>query len=134
MSDPRYDQLAKYLVEYSIHLKAGERVLIDAFDASDEAVIALIRAVRSKEGVPFVQLHRAKIARELALGVSQSQLDVCRAVALVRMKKMQAYVALRGGHNMTELIDVPEANMALTAEMMRPVLDCRINKTKWVVL
>ncbi|QQY08230.1 MAG: aminopeptidase [Candidatus Xiphinematobacter sp.] len=134
MSDPRYDQLAKCLVEYSIHLKAGERVLIDAFDVSDEAVIALIRAVHSKGGIPFVQLHRSKIARELALTVSQSQLDVCRAVALVRIKKMQAYIALRGGYNTTELIDVPKDNMALIAGMMRHVVDCRVNKTKWVVL
>jgi len=134
MRDPRYNQLAKRLVEYSIRLKAGERVLIDAFDVSDEVVIALIRAVRSRGGIPFVQLHREKIARELALGITQSQLDVCQAIALVRMEKMQAYIALRGGDNMMELVDVPETNMALIAGMMRPVLDCRVNKTKWVVL
>jgi len=134
MRDPRYNQLAKRLVEYSIRLKAGERVLIDAFDVSDEVVIALIRAVRSRGGIPFVQLHREKIARELALGITQSQLDVCQAIALVRMEKMQAYIALRGGDNMMELVDVPETNTALIAGMMRPVLDCRVNKTKWVVL
>src|SRR6185437_3618591 len=134
MRDPRYNQLAKRLVEYSIRLKAGERVLIDAFDVSDEVVIVLIRVVLSRGGIFFVQLHREKIARELALGITQSQLDVCQAIALVRMEKMQAYIALRGGDNMMELVDVPETNMALIAGMMRPVLDCRVNKTKWVVL
>lgn len=134
MNDPRYDQLAQHLVEYSVCLKSGERVLIDAFDAPDEAVIACIRAVRAKDSIPFVQLHHAKIVRELALSASRSQLEVCQAVELVRMKHMQAYIALRGGYNMTELADVPEANMALTSGIMRPVLDYRVDKTKWVIL
>lgn len=134
MKDPRYDQLAEVLVGHSTQLKAGERVLIDAFDVPDEIVIAIVRAVRSKKGIPYVQLHHSKINRELALGATEAQLEVSRTIDLARIKKMQAYIALRGTHNMTELADVPEANMHLIAGMLRPVLDHRINKTKWVVL
>jgi aminopeptidase len=50
------------------------------------------------------------------------------------MKKMHAYIAVRGSHNITELSDVPEEKMRLIAGRMRPVMDWRINKTKWVVL
>lgn len=134
MNDPRYDQLAEILVGYSIQLKAEERVLVDAVDVPDEAVISIIRAIRAKKGIPYVQLHHSRISRELALGISRSQLEVSHTVELTRMKKMQAYIALRGTHNMTEMADVPDANRTLIAGMLRPVMDYRVNKTKWVVL
>ncbi|MFZ4598058.1 MAG: aminopeptidase, partial [Terrimicrobiaceae bacterium] len=41
---------------------------------------------------------------------------------------------VRGSHNITEMSDVPEEKMRLISGGMRPVLDWRINKTKWVVL
>jgi aminopeptidase len=53
---------------------------------------------------------------------------------LMRMKKMHAYIALRGSHNITELSDVPVDRLKLLGKKMRPVLDQRVQKTKWVVL
>jgi aminopeptidase len=50
------------------------------------------------------------------------------------MKKMDAYIALRGSNNVTELSDVPVEQMKLLTKKMRPVIDQRVKKTKWVVL
>jgi aminopeptidase len=50
------------------------------------------------------------------------------------MRKMDAYIALRGSNNVTELSDVPAKQMQLMAKRMRPVQDQRVKKTKWVVL
>lgn len=134
MHDPRLDKLAHLLVHHSTKLKKGEAVLIDLFDVPEEMGIALIRAVREVKAIPFVQVHRARISRELALGTSEEYLTIASSLELARMKKMHAYIALRGSHNITEMSDVPEDNMRLIAGKMRPVLDWRINKTKWVVL
>jgi len=134
MKDPRFSELAKVLVRHSTQIKPGENVLIDAFDIPDEMVIALIREIRARGGVPFVQTHHARIGREIALGVTESALDISCELELARMKKMQAYIALRGSHNINETSDVPEKHMRLISQKMRPVLDYRINKTKWVVL
>jgi aminopeptidase len=53
---------------------------------------------------------------------------------LARMKKMNAYIAMRGSHNVTELADVPAEKMRLIGKKMRPVQDQRVKRTKWVVL
>jgi len=53
---------------------------------------------------------------------------------LARMRKMDAYIAVRGSNNITELSDVPVKQMQLMAKKMRPVQDQRVKKTKWVVL
>lgn len=134
MHDIRFDKLAKLLVEYSIRLKRNENVLIEAFDTPDEMTIALIRAARKVGGVPFVQTYHARVNRALALEASDRQLNLLASHELARMKKMDAYVAVRGSNNITELSDVPVEKMKLLAKKMRPLQDQRVKKTKWVVL
>jgi aminopeptidase len=134
MHDARFDKLAKLLVEYSIRLKRNETVLIEAFDIPDEMTIALIRAVRKAGGTPFAQTYRTRVNRALALEASDRQLNLMASHELTRMKKMNAYIAVRGANNITELSDVPPEKMKLIGRKMRPVQDQRVKKTKWVVL
>ncbi|PYL81606.1 MAG: aminopeptidase, partial [Verrucomicrobia bacterium] len=123
MYDARFDKLAKILVEYSIRLKRNETVLIEAFDVPDEMTIALIRAARKAGGMPFVQVYHARVNRALALEASDKQLSMLASHELARMKKMDAYIAVRGSNNITELSDVPVDTMKLIAKKMQPVQD-----------
>jgi aminopeptidase len=134
MNDPRIDLLAKNLIGFSIALKKGERVLIDAFEVPDDMVVALVRAARAVGAVPLVQTHRTRIARELARGAQEEALEVQSRIQLAQMKSMQAYIALRGGENAMEMSDVPADKMKLVSKKLKPVLDWRVNKTKWCVL
>lgn len=134
MHDPRFDKLAKLLVQYSTRLKRNETVLIEAFDVPDEMTIALVRAVRAAGALPFVQLQHNRVLRELALSASERQLNLAAIHELARMKRMNAYIALRGSNNITEMADVSPEQMKLVAGKMRPVTDQRVKKTKWVVL
>src|SRR5882724_5304164 len=134
MHDARFDDLAKLLVGYSIRLKRNETVLIEAFDVPDEMTIALIRAARNAGGIPFAQNYHARVSRLLALEASDRQLSLMAGYELARMKKMDAYIAVRGSNNITELSDVPAEKMKLVAKRMRAVQDQRVKKTKWVVL
>src|SRR5437763_9048392 len=134
MHDARFDELAKLLVEYSTRLKRNENVLIEAFDVPDEMTIALVRAARKVGAVPFVQVYRNRISRELALEATNRQLDFGVFHELARMKKMHGRIDLSGSNNITELSDVPVAKMQLVAKKMRPVQDQRVKKTKWCVL
>ena len=134
MQDARFDKLASLLVDYSTNLKRDEKVLIECFDAPDEMTIALIRAARKAKAIPFVQLQRARVTRELALEIDARALDLTAAYELARMKKMDAYIAIRGSNNISELADVPIDKMKLVAKKLRPLQDQRVQKTKWVVL
>ncbi|MBA3830681.1 MAG: aminopeptidase [Chthoniobacterales bacterium] len=134
MQDDRFDQLASLLVHYSTDLQRDEKVLIESFDAPEEMTIALIRAARKAGAVPFSQIQRARVSRELALGANEKQLGLAATHELARMKKMDAYIAVRGSHNISELADVPIDRLKLVAKKMRAVQDQRVQKTKWVVL
>jgi len=74
------------------------------------------------------------VNRAIALDVSEQQLNIAARHELTRMKKMKAYIAIRGSDNITELSDVPAKQLKLLAKKMRPVIDQRVKKTKWVVL
>ena len=132
--DPRITQLAEGLIGFSTDLKKGERVLIDAFDVPDSVIIALIRSARKRGAHPYVQNHRARITRELSLGAEEAQFAPHAEVELARMQKMDAYIALRGSDNIFEGSDVPAEKVQLVSRLMKPVLDHRVGKTKWVVL
>jgi aminopeptidase len=132
--DPRCNKLAQVLTGFSTELKKGERVFIDAFDVPEAIVIALIRAARERGAHPYVQLHRARVNRELLLGAVEAQYTPHAEIELARMKKMDAYIALRGSENIFESSDVPGDKVKLVSRLMQPVLDYRVGKTKWVVL
>ena len=134
MHDERFDELAKLLVEYSIRLQRNETVLIETFDIPNEMTIALIRAVRKAGGVPFAQTYQTRVNRALAFEASDRQLNLMAGHELARMKKMNAYIAVRGSNNITEMSDVPPDKMKLIGKKMRAVQDQRVKKTKWVVL
>jgi aminopeptidase len=132
--DPRITKLAEGLTGFSTGLKKGERVLIDAFDVPESIVIALIRAARKLGAHPYVQIHRARVTRELSLGAEEAQFAPHAEVELARMQKMDAYIALRGSENIFEGSDIPAEKVQLVSRLMKPVIDHRVGKTKWVVL
>jgi aminopeptidase len=134
MTDPRYKKLAKLLVGYSTELKKGDRVLLDMMDVPDEFTIELIRAARAAGATPLAEVRHTQISRELLLGMNDKQAALVRNVELFRMKKMQAYIAIRGSVNANENSDVPGGRMALFSRITRPVQDYRVNKTRWCVL
>ncbi len=134
MSDPRYDQLARNLTGFSTRLQPGERVLLDCFDIPEAMTVALIRAVRAAGALPLVAIHQARVTREMLRGASEDQYGVMAGLELARMQQMQAYIAIRGSHNITEMSDVPGENMNLAMRLMRPVIDHRVKKTRWCVL
>ena len=110
--DPRYNELAQQLIRYSTSLKKGEKILLDLVDTPEAMAIALIREVRARKGVPFLRLGANRLTRELMMGATDEQSKTTGKHLLTEMKDMDAYIAIRGSHNITETSDVPQKNMA----------------------
>lgn len=134
MTDPRYTKLAELLVNYSTKIKKGDRALLDLIDVPDEFAVELVRAVRGAGGTPFVEVRHTRVSRELLLDLTEAQAAQIRDLELFRMKKMQAYIAIRGSANASENSDVPSDRMQLYSKAIRPVQDYRVNQTRWCVL
>jgi aminopeptidase len=134
MTDLRYSKLAKLLVNYSTALKKGDRVLLDMIDVPDEFSIELMRTVRKAGATPLIEIRHTRITREIQRDTNDKHAALVRDVELFRMKKVQAYIAIRGSANASETSDVSGDRLALYSKILRPVLNYRVNKTRWCVL
>ena len=136
MQDERINLLAKNLVNYSCALKKGEKVLIEAKGVDYMLVSAVVREVYKVGALPFVEIFDNRVSRELLLGQTEELVKLRAEFDGARMKKMDAYIGIRGGNNALEFSDVPEKNMQLESEFYsHPVHhDIRVKQTKWVIL
>ena len=99
MIDPRIQTLARNLVGYSCKVQPGEKVLIEAIDIPAEAVCAMIQAVNEKRGIPLVTIKQSAVLRELYRSATEEGMRFTGDVETKRMESVQAYIALRGNHN-----------------------------------
>lgn len=134
--DPRMSQLARNLVDYSCSLSRGERVLIEAFDIPEAFTILLVRECYRAGALPFVSVRSNRVLKSLYEQADGPWAQELADMDLHRMRKMDAYMGVRGGDNASELSDVGQEQLDLVSRhYLKPVhLDERVPNTKWVVL
>lgn len=136
MKDPRIEQLAKNLINYSVQLQPGEKVLIENFGLQKELVTALVKEAYAAGGYPFVSLKDHQVDRALLMGAQEEQFQMMAQFEADRMEQMDAYIGLRSGDNINEHADVPAEKMAVEGNTVGKKVhrEIRVPKTKWVVL
>ena len=76
MKDPRIEKLAKNLIQYSVQLQPGEKVLIENFGLQRELVTALVKEAYKVGGYPFVSIKDHAVDRALLMGAQEEQYDM----------------------------------------------------------
>ncbi len=112
MKDPRIEKLAYNLINYSIRLQKGEKVLIENFGLQKELVTALVKEAYAAGGFPFVSLKDHQVDRSLLMGATEEHFEQIAAYEASVMKDMDAYIGLRSGDNINEQADVPSEKNA----------------------
>ncbi|MFT4414958.1 aminopeptidase [Fredinandcohnia humi] len=136
MKDPRIQTLAHNLINYSVRLQKGEKVLIENFGLQRELVIALVNEAYKAGGYPFVSLKDHQVDRALLIGAQEKQFEMKADFEANVMSKMDAYIGLRSGDNINEHADVPDDKMKIEGSTVGKKVhrEIRVPKTKWVVL
>jgi aminopeptidase len=136
MKDPRFTDLAKLLVHHSMKLAPGDKVLIEAFDIPPEMTVQLVRAVSAAGAIPLVSTYQQRVQRSLLEAASDEQMRLWSAIDRARMQQMDAYVGMRGSHNVAETADLPRERMDLYEKYYWHGVhsEVRVPNTRWVVL
>lgn len=132
--DSRIIQLADSLVRNSLALQKGENILIETVDTPPELSVALIRAVSAAVGRPFLSNRQSAVDRVLLQNATDEQLRISAEHDLALMKRMDAYLSIRGSGNAVELSDIPGDRSLANRKIRNELLNWRINKTRWCVL
>lgn len=137
MLDPRINQLAELLIDHSTRIQPGEKLLIEAFDLPDPALVTcLVRIARERGGIPVVSWKSNVVTRSLLMHGDEQTFALQGDIELHTMRQMDAYIGIRGAENSNQFSDVPSAQMQLHQEhCWRPVhIEERVPNTKWAVL
>lgn len=134
MMDPRYGKLAGLLVGYSTAVQPGDVVLVEVSEVPDAFTVALMREIRKAGGTPLVEVRRTQVMREVMRETDEGHARLVRELEMHRMRRVQAYIAVRGSANANEVSDVPGEKLRLYSKALRPVVDHRVKKTRWCVL
>lgn len=135
MKDPRAALLAKQTIEYSVALKAGEKVLIEAWDSCDDFVTEFVKAAQHVGALPYVVREDKGVLRSLVLGGDEAYWKNWYDYQIARMEDMDAYIAIRKDNNPCELMGVPAEKQALYNKYYSMLHEKQRNfKMKWCIL
>jgi aminopeptidase len=133
MRDPRLHTLASNLLDYSLEIKPGERVLIEGDVKSRDLMVALVEAAYERGAVPFTDIGDARLKRSWLLQSTREQMDLAVAWELRKVEDLDANLYILGGDNASEMADVPSAVMEASRLASEPLMDLLMKK-KWCLL
>ena len=116
MRDERYTKLAKNLINYSVNLQPGEKVLITISDNEIAMGRELIRAAYEAGGLPFLKLKHAKLNRELYKGATQEQLELQARLDRAEIDAMDATIHVLRMDNVHEMAGLPPEQVKLWSQ------------------
>ena len=135
MKDPRIRKMAKQVIEYSVHLQPGEKVLIDIWDEAYDFAEELVGAAQEAGGQPFVNLQSLSLNCRLIMNATEESMEAWYKYENFRMEDMDAYIVVRKNHNNKTYEGIPAEKMRLYNKYYGKLhYGTRITNTKWCVL
>ncbi|MEI6387641.1 MAG: aminopeptidase [Spirochaetota bacterium] len=136
MTDPRICKLAYILVNYSLKVRPGEKVLVQDNNIEADFVRALVEAIHDAGGLPFVALRDRSVERALYRRATAAQVELQAKFEAERMREMDCYIGFTSLRNQFAWADVDADHMELyNRHIWKSVhIDVRVPHTRWVVL
>lgn len=125
--------LAKNLINYSVKLQKGEKILIEGNSLCLDLITELIKETYKVGGYPFVNFGDVKITKEILRNTNEEHIKYMTKYMLPIMQDMDAYIKISASNNKYELSNISIENKNLYRKFYsKPVL---LNtKNKWCIL
>jgi aminopeptidase len=135
MIDPRWEQLADILVNYSTSTRAGDRVLITMMEPHTWSLARAVHAKAVQVGAsPHVEFQSVLLQRDLMRWGSEAQLAPAHELQIQGLEWADVYIGLRGASNPHEFEGLaPERIMAFRRELGKASAK-RTASTRWVLI
>lgn len=132
--DPRVVKQAEILVNYSLKVKKGENVIVHGgFEA--KPLMLEIYKLLIKKGAGEVRLHFSSYEFTEAYfeNASKTQINTFPQTLMDEIKKMDCYIGIGSEENTRGLTGIDQKKMNDRAKVVRPIVNYRVDKTRWVV-
>jgi aminopeptidase len=133
--DKRWTQLGDLLVNYSMSVKPGEKVMIAFVELESYPLVHAIYEATIKAGAyPQVQFLSDELNRLLLKHGTDEQIGWVPEIEAYGMEWADVYFGLRGAHNLDVFWDVPASKLSMFRKAMGKVSTMRWQKTRWSLL
>jgi aminopeptidase len=104
----RMDAIADMIAGHSLKITPGDKVLVDATDDCDDLIMAAIKSIQAKGGLPFVLHQSSRVRCAWLMGITDEQLESWYESMYHLRKDMDCILTIRSQNNGFELADVPQ--------------------------
>jgi aminopeptidase len=133
--DNRWKQLGDLLVNYSMQVKAGERVMIAMGELESYPLAHVLYEACIKNGAfPQVQFLSEELNRLTMKYGNDEQIEWVPEIEAYGMEWADVYFGLRGSHNLDVFWDIPAKKLSHFRQAMGKVSTLRWQKTRWSLL
>ncbi|MGA2764025.1 MAG: aminopeptidase [Spirochaetia bacterium] len=133
--DRRWKDLGSLLVNYSVGVRAGEKVMISMGEVETFPLVRGVHeAVLRAGGFPQVQFLSETLRHQLLKLGSREQLSWMPEMEASGMEWADVYIGLRGAYNIHEHDDIPTQAIALNQGAMGKISRLRWEKTRWCLV
>ncbi len=134
MRDPRVNQLANILLNYSTRVEPGETVLIISTELGKPLVESLFQKVLSKGAFPLLKLTFSNLQPLYFKEANEEQLDTLLEIEELTYKKADVLINIRAPGNMKELSGIEPSRMTRRMKATKPIHDWVISgNVRWVL-
>lgn len=126
--------LSQKIVEYSLNIQEGEKVLITSMMEAKPLLLQLIEDITKRGGVASIQFIEPEISALLANTTNEKRLELLKKQSMEDVENFDAFITIRYTTNDYENKEVDVEKTKKISEAMQEASHIRINKRKWVLL
>lgn len=133
--DKRWTELGDLLVNYSVGVKPGEKVMMAFVELESYPLLQSIYRACIKAGAfPQVQFLSEELNRLTLKYGNGDQIGWVPEIEAYGMEWADVYFGLRGAHNLDVFWDIPSEKLSLLRKGMGQISTLRWQKTRWCLL
>jgi len=135
MRDSRQRKLARILVEYSTGVASGDVVMLQYQTGTPVEFVREVQTAALRRGARCVRLVAVdeELEESFYRAASPAALAYFPKHELEFMESAQVYIGIGAPRNNRALGGVPAGTLGARQRLLRPILDRRVNHTRWVV-
>jgi len=135
MTDPRWNELADILINYSTQTKKDEKVFITMMETDTLPLVERVYSHAVQAGaLPQVEFVSSYLERELLKHGTMDQLDWVPEIQAYGMEWADVYIGLRGFRNPFEFEGVQSDRIAVHKRALGKTSRMRNEMTRWVLV
>ena len=138
MSDPRTENLAKILVNYSIKVKPGDWVAVMANTLAMPLVVDVVRHILKAGGNPSMFFDHDDLTQTILAESAKEQLEFISPVDRMAYDKVDALISLRAANNTRSLTGIDPQKQRIRQFARRDLMETYMRRSaegslRWVV-